>query len=172
MSSSKRDIPDRFLGNHQHEKKRSRAAPQDEDRENKPTASISLQEHSPSKTILPVEIAFGKRGTRSLGGAAVVRTRTLYFANVPFTATAEEISALLAPYGRVAAVRLPKMNGRPSGRAYVDVAADGAAQAVAALQGCTLGGRRLTVELAREAHSATHGKSDGGSRPSTEPMLS
>lgn len=155
MAVPKRNIPDRFLGNHQHDKKRTRSAPKEEaEQENVVTSANVLPIATPPPAVsLPTEIVFGKRGVRSLGGAAVVRTRTLYLANVPFSATSDQIAALFRSYGRVAAVRLPQMHGRPSGRAYVDLEAENAERAATELNGVSLSGRKLLVELARESQA-------------------
>lgn len=76
----------------------------------------------------------------------------LFVGNLPFKATQEEISSLFSQHGSVTEVQLmiDRMTGRPRGFGFVTMASDEDAQrAVNALHGFNMGGRDLTVNLAR-----------------------
>jgi cold-inducible RNA-binding protein len=89
--------------------------------------------------------------------------KKLYVGNLPFTATDEELQNLFSAYGPVQSVNIIKdrETGRPRGFAFVEVEnADGA---IAEVNGKDLGGRKLTVNEARErAPRSGGGGGDGG----------
>ncbi len=78
-------------------------------------------------------------------------TESLYVANLPWKATAEEVEALFARHGDVhqATVITDRRTGRSRGFGFVDMPAADAQAARDALHGADLGGRDLTVRLAR-----------------------
>ena len=74
----------------------------------------------------------------------------IYVGNLPFTATAEQIRDLFSSYGTVEAVNLitDRETGRLRGFGFVEMST-GADEAIAALHQSELGGRTLTVNLAK-----------------------
>jgi RNA recognition motif-containing protein len=74
----------------------------------------------------------------------------IYVGNLPFSATAEAIQELFSTYGTVEAVKLitDRATGQPRGFGFVEMAS-GAHEAIAALHEKDLGGRNLTVNLAK-----------------------
>jgi RNA recognition motif-containing protein len=74
----------------------------------------------------------------------------IYVGNLPFSATAEAIQELFSPYGTVETVKLitDRATGQPRGFGFVEMAS-GAHEAIAALHEKDLGGRNLTVNLAK-----------------------
>jgi RNA recognition motif-containing protein len=87
----------------------------------------------------------------------------LYVGNLPFTATEDEVRDLFEQDGRsVSTVSLvtDRETGRPRGFGFVEMASDDdAQQAIRALNGTEMGGRRLTVNEARPRPDR------GGGRP-------
>ncbi|HZX61023.1 MAG TPA: RNA-binding protein [Candidatus Methylomirabilis sp.] len=78
----------------------------------------------------------------------------VYVGNLPFTVDAQELRTLFEEEGRqVQDVKIitDRDTGRPRGFAFVEMATPEQAEAaIAALNGRTLGGRALTVSMARE----------------------
>jgi len=75
---------------------------------------------------------------------------SIYVGNLPFTATAEEVEALVAAHGAVERVTLAKdrKTGRPRGHAFVEMKDEvDAYNTIAALDGEEFGGRRLRASL-------------------------
>jgi cold-inducible RNA-binding protein len=74
----------------------------------------------------------------------------IYVGNLPFDATEEVVRGLFSAYGTVESVNLitDRATGRLRGFGFVDMA-DGAQAAIAALNQTDLGGRPLTVNLAK-----------------------
>lgn len=74
----------------------------------------------------------------------------IYVGNLPFNTTEEEIHELFSAYGTVAAVKLitDRETGRSRGFGFVEMA-QGATEAITALDQKELGGRRLTVNPAK-----------------------
>lgn len=87
------------------------------------------------------------------------RMKKIYVGNLPFSATEEEINGLFAAHGEVESVALitDRETGRPRGFGFVEMSDEGAASAIAALDGTELGGRNLRVNEARP-------RRDGGSQ--------
>ena len=89
----------------------------------------------------------GSRPSRNARGI-----KSIYVANLPWSATARDVTALFDRYGTVqnATVITDRRSGRSKGFGFVDMAAAGAARsAIAALHGSKLGGRDLTVRFAK-----------------------
>ncbi|MFQ5516663.1 MAG: DEAD/DEAH box helicase [Acidimicrobiia bacterium] len=76
---------------------------------------------------------------------------SVYVANLPWRATAEEIQALFGRYGEVhqATIITDRRTGRSKGFGFVDMPRPAARTAIEALHGSTLNGRDLTVRFAR-----------------------
>ena len=79
---------------------------------------------------------------------------TLYVGNLPFSATEEEVRNLFQSDGRsVVDVRLihDRETGRPRGFGFVELASDEEAQAaLSSLADTDMGGRKLTITVARD----------------------
>ena len=77
--------------------------------------------------------------------------KKIYVGNLPFSATEEEINGLFAAHGEVESIALitDRETGRPRGFGIVEMSDEGAASAIAALDGTELGGRNLRVNEAR-----------------------
>jgi RNA recognition motif-containing protein len=84
--------------------------------------------------------------------------RTLYGGNLPWSATEDDLAQLVAPHATVLSSRVAtdRATGRSRGFGFVEVQDEQLEQAVAALQGVSMGDRTLTVNEARprEARSA------------------
>ncbi|MEX1208103.1 MAG: DEAD/DEAH box helicase [Acidimicrobiia bacterium] len=76
---------------------------------------------------------------------------SLYVANLPWTATDQDLAALFKPYGTVhqTTIIIDRKTGRSRGFGFVDMHPREAASAVDALHGADMDGRDLTVRLAR-----------------------
>ena len=87
------------------------------------------------------------------------RMKKIYVGNLLFSATEEELNGLFAAHGEVESVALitDRETGRPRGFGFVEMSDEGAAAAIAALDGTELGGRNLRVNEARP-------RRDGGSQ--------
>lgn len=74
----------------------------------------------------------------------------IYVGNLPFSTSEDEIRDLFSPYGSVGAVNLitDRATGRLRGFGFVEMTS-GASEAIAALNQRDLGGRSLTVNLAK-----------------------
>ncbi|MGH6780722.1 MAG: RNA recognition motif domain-containing protein [Sphingomonadaceae bacterium] len=86
--------------------------------------------------------------------------------NLPFTVDAEQLRALVEQGGHKALdikVVTDRETGRPRGFAFVEMASAEEAQAViSALNGRDVGGRTLTVSMAREREPRGGGPGRGG----------
>ena len=97
----------------------------------------------------------------------------LYVGNLPYTATEEELQAMFASAGTVKTVTVvrDRDTGRSRGFAFVEMETQADAQkAISMVNGKDLGGRALTVNMARPREErsggrpgGSHGRS-GGSR--------
>ncbi len=78
--------------------------------------------------------------------------KKIYVGNLPFTATNESVSQLFAQYGEVHSVALinDRATGRPRGFGFVEMDDAAAATAIAALDGQSLDGRNLSVNMAKD----------------------
>ncbi len=74
----------------------------------------------------------------------------IYVGNLPFSTTVEEVRDVFSAYGTVDAVNLitDRETGRLRGFGFVEMV-DGAEEAIEALNQSEMGGRRLTVNLAK-----------------------
>ncbi len=77
--------------------------------------------------------------------------KNLYVGNLPSTATEEVLHDLFSPFGEVQQVRIitDRDTGEARGFAFVEMAEDAAAKAIAALNGKDFGGQALTINEAR-----------------------
>ena len=93
---------------------------------------------------------------------------SLYVGNLPFSATEAELRSLFEPHGQVDSVKLinDRETGRPRGFGFVEMPAEDAQKAIAALNGTPMGGRALRVNEAQErpARSSTSGRTPGPAR--------
>ena len=88
----------------------------------------------------------------------------LFVGNLPFNVTENDLQDAFAPHGTVieAMLMLDRATGRSRGFAFVTMASDTDAQkAIEALNGKDLGGRALTVNIARPREERPPG---GGNR--------
>ncbi|QIT55108.1 RNA-binding protein [Aquisalimonas sp. 2447] len=78
--------------------------------------------------------------------------RTIYVGNLPFSCTDDDVRALFGDHGEVYSVKLitDRDSGRPRGFGFVEMDADAASAAIAALNGLELQGRSLRINLARQ----------------------
>jgi len=77
---------------------------------------------------------------------------SIYVGNLPYTTTESELNTMFSQYGTVdrVTITMDRMTGRPRGFGFVEMSDPAAAQAaIDALNGTELGGRALTVNLAR-----------------------
>jgi RNA recognition motif-containing protein len=86
--------------------------------------------------------------------------QSVYVANLPWGATAEDIQGLFEPYGEVhqATIITDRRTGRSKGFGFVDMPRPAARTAVEALHGSNLDGRDLTVSFARPRRSRRRGR--------------
>jgi RNA recognition motif-containing protein len=90
----------------------------------------------------------------------------LYVGNLPYTATEEELQAMFAAAGTVKTVTVvrDRDTGRSRGFAFVEMETQADAQkAISMVNGKDLGGRALTVNMARPREERSGGR-PGGSR--------
>lgn len=89
-------------------------------------------------------------------------SKNLYVGNLPYSATADDLREAFSKYGTVtsASVASDRETGRSRGFGFVEMA-DGADEAIANLNGASLGGRSLTVNEARPREERR--RSSGGS---------
>lgn len=78
-------------------------------------------------------------------------TTTLYFGNLPWSVTNEDLSQAVTQYAEVISARVAtdRETGRSRGFGFVEVPADKAAEVIEALNGADWGGRPLTVNEAK-----------------------
>lgn len=111
--------------------------------------------------MLDLVQSLGRTGTDSVapvsdrkahaeGGAEAV-IKTLFVGNLPWSATQEDLQRLFEPHAEVIAARIAtdRETGRSRGFGFVEVPADQAEAAIAAVNGRNFGGRPLTVNEAR-----------------------
>jgi RNA recognition motif-containing protein len=91
-------------------------------------------------------------------------SKKLYVGNLPFDANADELREMFSAYGRVISATLvtDRETGRPRGFGFVEMA-EGAEEAIQALNTAQFGGRSLTVNEAkpREDRPRTGGSGGG-----------
>lgn len=78
-------------------------------------------------------------------------TKTLYFGNLPWSVSDEDLTQLVAPLAEVVSARIvtDRETGRSRGFGFVEVPADAAQAVIDHLDGAEVGGRPLTVNEAR-----------------------
>ncbi len=86
----------------------------------------------------------------------------LYVGNLPFSTTETEVQDLFSQHGTVHSVNLisDRETGRPRGFGFVEM--ENAQDAISALDGYELGGRRLKVNEARDRGDRGGGGGGGG----------
>ena len=88
----------------------------------------------------------------------------IFVGNLAFTTTEQDLRQLFEPSGSVETIRImtDRETGRSRGFGFVEMPDNGAAQtAIDALNGASLGGRNLTVNIARPREDRPAG---GGGR--------
>jgi RNA recognition motif-containing protein len=91
-------------------------------------------------------------------------SKKIYEGNLPFRATESDLRSLFEPHGGIASVNVitDRETGRPRGFAFVEMEeANGASNAIRALDGTDMGGRSLRVNEAQDKRSGGGG---GGGR--------
>jgi RNA recognition motif-containing protein len=78
-------------------------------------------------------------------------TTTLYFGNLPWSATSEDLTNAVSQYAEVISARIAsdRETGRSRGFGFVEVPAEKAQAVIDGLNGADWGGRPLTVNEAR-----------------------
>jgi RNA recognition motif-containing protein len=86
-------------------------------------------------------------------------TKTLYFGNLPWSATNEDLVRLVSPYTEAISARITtdRETGRSRGFGFVEVPADAAEAIIAALNASDWDGRALTVNEARPREERPQG---------------
>lgn len=92
-------------------------------------------------------------------------SKNIFVGNLPFSTTSDELREMFAEYGNVtrAQVATDRDTGRSRGFGFVEMA-EGADEAIAALNGAELNGRPLTVNEAKPREDRGGSRSGGGSR--------
>ncbi|HYG56593.1 MAG TPA: RNA-binding protein [Symbiobacteriaceae bacterium] len=93
-------------------------------------------------------------------------TKTLYFGNLPWAATNEDLTNAVTQYAEVISARIAtdRETGRSRGFGFVEVPADKAQAVIDALNGAEWGGRPLTVNEARPREERPQGGGRGPRR--------
>jgi superfamily II DNA/RNA helicase len=88
---------------------------------------------------------------------ATIEPQSIYVANLPWATTEADLEALFGRHGRVhqTTIVTSRRTGRSRGFGFVDMPATAARDAVEALHQTTLGGRKLTVRVARPRRHGT-----------------
>jgi len=93
----------------------------------------------------------------------------IYIGNIPFTTTTDDLQSWFGEYGTVtrAHITTDRETGRSRGFGFVEMS-EGGEEAIAALNGTQLGGRTLTVNVAKpredRPRSSSYSGSNGGAR--------
>ena len=92
--------------------------------------------------------------------------KNIYVGNLVWDATADDLLALFQQFGAVARAQVitDRETGRSRGFAFVEMDANGAADAIRALDGTDMGGRSLRVNEAQERSGGGGGGGGGGFR--------
>ena len=90
-------------------------------------------------------------------------SKKLYVGNLAFETTSDDLVALFGQYGSVTSAQVvtDRETGRSRGFAFVEMA-DGADQAIAAMNGAQVGGRTLTVNEAKPREDRPRNGGGGG----------
>ena len=99
----------------------------------------------PERRARPPKQSGGK--ARAGGGGR----QSVYVANLPWGATIDDVKSLFGRYGKVheTTIIMDRRTGKSKGFGFVDMPGSAARSAIDALHGSTLGGRDLTVRLAK-----------------------
>jgi RNA recognition motif-containing protein len=99
-------------------------------------------------------------------------TKTLYFGNLPWAATNEDLTNAVSQYAEVISARIAtdRETGRSRGFGFVEVPEEKAQAVIDGLNGAEWGGRALTVNEARPRENSRPerggpGGRDGGRGP-------
>ena len=85
----------------------------------------------------------------------------LYIGGLPYTTTGDELQTAFAAFGNVASATVitDKMSGRSRGFGFVEMSTEEEAQkAIEGMNGKDMGGRTITVNLARPMQKRTEGR--------------
>jgi RNA recognition motif-containing protein len=96
---------------------------------------------------VPIE-APGSTGAPS-GPATSRPSRKIFVGNLPWKTSEGELRELFSRHGHVVETTVARKRGKSKGYGFVEMAEDQARDAVEALSGSSLGGRRLKVRYAR-----------------------
>lgn len=90
-------------------------------------------------------------------------TKTLYFGNLPWAVTSEDLTQAVAQHCEVISARVAtdRETGRSRGFGFVEVPADNAQAVIDALNGADWGGRPLTVNEAKPREDRPAGNRGG-----------
>jgi cold-inducible RNA-binding protein len=94
----------------------------------------------------------------------------LFVGNISFNATENDLQDAFSPHGNVTEAKLmmDHTTGRPRGFGFVTMSTDEEAQkAVEAMNGTSIDGRALTVNIARPREERPAGGGSGGRRESS-----
>ncbi len=91
-------------------------------------------------------------------------SKKIYVGNLPFSATEDSVRELFQQHGTVESVNLisDRETGRPRGFGFVEMDDEGADKAISALEGTSMDGRNLRVNLARPREDRGGGGGGGG----------
>ena len=103
---------------------------------------------------------------RAAAARKIGLNKKLYVGNLPFSATEEDLKDLFGRHGTVTSVKVitDRETGRPRGFAFVEMDANGATEAMRALDGNQFGGRPLRVNEAQERERGGDRGGDRGGR--------
>ena len=111
-----------------------------------PVSATSTRRPSPKRPTAKRQAKAKRQDRRSLADA-----QSLYVANLPWGATTDELEDLFGRHGKVheTTIIAHPRTGRSKGFGFVEMPASDARKAVKELHGSVMGGRDLTVRLAR-----------------------
>lgn len=91
-------------------------------------------------------------------------TKTLYFGNLPWTVTSEDLSNAVSQHSEVISSRIAtdRETGRSRGFGFIEVPEEKAQAVIDALNGAEWGGRNLTVNEAKPREDAPRRGGFGG----------
>jgi RNA recognition motif-containing protein len=94
--------------------------------------------------------------------------KKLYVGGLPYSTTERELEDLFAEHGKIESVRIitDRMTGRSRGFGFVEMGSEEESEAaIKAFNGTELGGRTLTVNVAKPRNDSGGGRRDfGGSK--------
>jgi RNA recognition motif-containing protein len=90
-------------------------------------------------------------------------TKNLYFGNLPWSVTNDDLASAVAPYAEVISARVAtdRETGRSRGFGFVEVPSEKADEVINALNGAEWGGRALTVNEAKPREDRPQGGRGG-----------